>query len=372
MRDRKNYIDALHGYAILGVIMVHTGLYVTLKPFSKELISEGQRGVMLFFILSSFTLFMSFSRRIEKEKNITLNYFIRRFFRIAPLYYCALLFYYFHDKAWIGISHSLNLNRVLSQIFFYSALSPSTINTIIPGSWTIGVQALFYLMLPYLFSKIKSLKQAIKFSALASFISIYLTLVINQPNNYFFFFWFPNQIVIFSFGIVLYYLLQESEKYKKLNHYSLIFILELVALMIGVSQLQSKIWFMDHIVYGLILTGFSYFLAVYNKKPFVNKFVNYLGKVSYGCYLIHFAVLPYSQNYAVKILNKVPILADKQSIKFLLIYGITLFITMVLASLTYYFIELPGKKIGDKLISYIENKWNVKELIINKFSKAST
>jgi hypothetical protein len=48
-RDRLSYIDALRGYAILGVIAVHSSqLFPTLEWPVRALADQGARGVQLF------------------------------------------------------------------------------------------------------------------------------------------------------------------------------------------------------------------------------------------------------------------------------------------------------------------------------------
>ena len=58
---KLDFIDALRGYAILGVLMVHTSQYGNkLHSTLGTLITEkGAMGVQLFFLASSFTLFLS-------------------------------------------------------------------------------------------------------------------------------------------------------------------------------------------------------------------------------------------------------------------------------------------------------------------------
>jgi peptidoglycan/LPS O-acetylase OafA/YrhL len=79
------YIDTMRGWAILMVIACHQALYFgNLSPPVRLLASYGQTGVFLFFVVSAFTLCKSTIQRTE-ESNATRNFFIRRYFRIAPL-----------------------------------------------------------------------------------------------------------------------------------------------------------------------------------------------------------------------------------------------------------------------------------------------
>ena len=83
-----DYIDSMRGIAILMVLAVHSTIFFTIYeikqlPFKMEyIIYSGKYGVVLFFIVSAYTLFRSLDIRHEKGFG---NYYIRRFFRIAPL-----------------------------------------------------------------------------------------------------------------------------------------------------------------------------------------------------------------------------------------------------------------------------------------------
>jgi peptidoglycan/LPS O-acetylase OafA/YrhL len=82
-----DYIDALRGYAILMVLGVHSSQYFTdLSPITKAIADQGARGVQLFFVASAMTLSMSWQARNDG----TVAFYIRRFFRIAPMFYLCL------------------------------------------------------------------------------------------------------------------------------------------------------------------------------------------------------------------------------------------------------------------------------------------
>ena len=50
------YIDALRGWAILGVIIVHSSQNFELPSILSRLSAAGARGVQLFFVVSALTL----------------------------------------------------------------------------------------------------------------------------------------------------------------------------------------------------------------------------------------------------------------------------------------------------------------------------
>jgi len=90
---KLKYIDVLRGIAVLGVLMVHCSYFGSNFVFPKVIKSffeNGAMGVQLFFFTSAFTLFLSMNNRIDNEKLPYINFFIRRFFRIAPIYYLGI------------------------------------------------------------------------------------------------------------------------------------------------------------------------------------------------------------------------------------------------------------------------------------------
>ena len=94
MSKRYEFLDALRGIAILGVIFLHVSDF-TLHPQTNIIyrsVGEGARGVQLFYIVSALTLFLSLSSsRFLGKLGETLKYFFRRFFRIAPMFYSLLI-----------------------------------------------------------------------------------------------------------------------------------------------------------------------------------------------------------------------------------------------------------------------------------------
>src|ERR1700750_1903647 len=87
-------LDSLRGIAVLNVLLVHSVYWSDKRQLHPHAIAEalyaGQRGVQLFFLVSAFTLFLSFEKR-RRELRPTLNFFIRRIFRITPMFWLATI-----------------------------------------------------------------------------------------------------------------------------------------------------------------------------------------------------------------------------------------------------------------------------------------
>src|SRR4051812_15175344 len=92
-QNRFGYIDELRGIAVLLVVLVHVGYYTDENLIIAQISRYGRYGVQLFFLLSAFTLCHSMARLPALTGREYGAFFIRRFFRIAPLYYAAAIFY---------------------------------------------------------------------------------------------------------------------------------------------------------------------------------------------------------------------------------------------------------------------------------------
>ena len=172
VKKRFEFVDALRGLAILGVIIVHSGQQISNLPsWFKSITQNGARGVQLFYIVSAFTLYYSLKYVRVSEKRLYLNFFIRRFFRIAPLFYVAIIFFLWKDgfgpRHFLGDAPSITLSNILSTFFFVNGVNPYWITSIVPGGWSIAVEMTFYATLPFIFNKIKTLTQAIWFTVIS-------------------------------------------------------------------------------------------------------------------------------------------------------------------------------------------------------------
>jgi peptidoglycan/LPS O-acetylase OafA/YrhL len=150
-RFQIDALDGLRGIAVLLVFLSHTsnqGFY--LFPFL-NLAGIGKEGVFLFFVLSAFLLTLPFLDNSKQafQKDALINYFVRRFFRIYPLYIFFLLFcfitgVYFWQMA--GLPEPLGIPYLLTsqQVYNHILLSEG-----VGVSWSILVEFRFYFVLPF-------------------------------------------------------------------------------------------------------------------------------------------------------------------------------------------------------------------------------
>jgi peptidoglycan/LPS O-acetylase OafA/YrhL len=356
--QRFAYIDSLRAFAAVLVLIFHCLIRIRgpWASWQKDLIEQGARGVQLFYVISAFTIFYTLYARKDSDGNGLRNFFIRRFFRIAPLFYCAIFFYlwlYGFGKRWaLGDQTHITVGNIISNFFFVNGFSPYWINSIVPVGWSVTVEVTFYCCIPILFAWIKNLHQALVFMCLALLVCLGVGyfldthVLIPDPRLWseFRFQWFFNQLPVFSLGIVLFFLLNPTLKSDQTNKRKALFWLipgSLLAL-IGLAFVHVPI-IPGHFLYAVAFVALTYGLAFFPSKIVVNPVTAYIGKISYSLYLTHVVAI----RMATYLLHK-----PHWALQLLTV----MVIAVLISSLTYYLIERPGQKLGSLLITALNRK----------------
>lgn len=362
--NRYDFIDALRGFAILAVILTHAALIsLPSYDFLRMISDNGARGVQLFYVASALTLFLSMEERSHKESKPVRNFFIRRFFRIAPLFYIAIIVYTFiygpapREFAPNGIQWW----QYPLTFAFLNGWHPEAINSILPIEWSVAVEMTFYLCIPFLFSILKDLKSTILFIIGSLLLQYVLSLILDpilvrQYPHYqymsraFLFFWFFSQLPVFGIGIAAYHAfrMMKNVKDKKLGIALLILSVFLFVVFLNVKTFQGLI--QQHVLYGLAFLVFALALHAYPTRLLVNPVTRWIGKVSYSIYLVHFAV--------IELLKRIlpEHLPVGKTIGFFLAYILILLLAAAISALTYRFIEVPGMNLGKRLIHKLDEQ----------------
>jgi peptidoglycan/LPS O-acetylase OafA/YrhL len=91
---RISSLDVLRGYASLAVVLIHIDLvFLPVKAGAlKSTIDSLNYAVPLFFALSAFSLLYGYAPKLFEERSM-VRFYVRRVFRIVPLFYAMLLLY---------------------------------------------------------------------------------------------------------------------------------------------------------------------------------------------------------------------------------------------------------------------------------------
>lgn len=353
------FIDSIRGIAILMVVLVHVAsnflnINSVIDLFSKYC----QMGVQLFFVASAFTLCLSSVNR-SQEKSPLLAYAVRRYFRIAPIYYLGIILYtllfylgVFSYQYENGVN-PYSLENIMYNFLFLNGFVPSANNVIVPGGWSIATEMSFYLIFPllFLFAKqfITSKLRLFSFVCLGIIISQGLDFfMISQghylANNTFLYYNICNQLPCFVIGVGYYFHSTKVKiQYNKVFDY-ILFILFTIA---SLAVWSLKIGYLFSWTPILSCLSFVFLIEIFRKNERLNiNLLSSIGKVSFSMYLFHFLFvfsIPLLPSYVV----------EAGTISMFVLYVLVVFITYLVAKVSYIWIEKPFIHLGARIIERI-------------------
>lgn len=357
------FIDVLRGIAILMVVVVHTSLSVPgLSPKIRNVAGFGQMGVQLFFLVSAYTLARSLTLRSDESSSLA-RYFIRRWFRIAPLYLCAIPLYAVMDA--VGTRYVTGIWQMGPQYgpvgiivngLLMNGLFPRWNNSVVPGGWSVGTEVLFYLMLPALATAIARSGRtrwncARWFAASLIFACACAPAVAafaGEPilNNGFAYFFVVNQLPVFIAGLFAFYL-EPKTGIRRATAANIVGCAVLsgavLILLLREDSLQK--------VVGLPALSALAFWCLLNvartMKASALRWVAACGTVSYSMYVCHFLFAYYGTVLVSEILTT----RFSPPVVFVVCLTGSAAASYALARVTYAAVERPFVRLGKRLIA---------------------
>lgn len=333
-QENRVYFKGLDGLRAIGALSVVLGHLELIKSefsipnllhlsFYKN--TSGHFGVILFFVLSGFLITYLLLEEKKKFHTISIKrFYIRRILRIWPIYYLTLILLLFVFPNIIELSYnakpeitSLFDNYPTLLIFFLMAPNFIAFNILAIGGGlhfsSIGTEEQFYLFWPWLIKWFKNIMIPLTLIffgfALAPNFCDYL-------NNHFFskdsdIFLFIKQLrLFFEFfkidcmalgGIFAYIYFNKKTKILNIlfNRNTQVF-----SLIIGFGFwiLGIRIHYFKDEFYALFFAVIILNTAVNPNKiiSFDYKWLNYIGKISYGIYVYHWIIILFVLNLIIQ------------------------------------------------------------------------
>jgi exopolysaccharide production protein ExoZ len=358
------YIDALRGFAILGVIAVHAGNAVPdLEWAIRTLTDQGARGVQLFFVVSALTLMFSWRERNDGA----LPFYVRRIFRIVPMFYLwtilsiAVSVFEFPPDYW---PHGeISWQNVLRSITFSFAFHPTTVDGIVPGGWSIADEMTFYLVLPVLILVLRSWTTTVWALLAATCASIILAVLANfgwlfpeldrDLVKHFVFLSFPNHLPAFLAGILVFHLLcsfpgtvpHNTLRVGLAVSFISIAAIPFIAVVARSFMPSVPTNYLMPLAYALPFALCTWCLAKGERRFMVNRVTKYIGKVSYSAYFWHFPVLGLLSHSVFSLFAS----TMPGWVHFMLIFSVATVLTIAISAITYRFVEAPMISLGRQL-----------------------
>lgn len=159
-KHRAQALDLIRAFAAMAVLTYHVWLYRLPNPNSPKraglldhVLFEWRIGLVVFFVMSGYLLYRPLLRGAHDAAPARLDsrrYYWRRIVRIVPSYYLAIigsiaLLWSIGDVAGVRLPPTDELWRFA---FFLQNYSRETLLTLDAPTWTLAVQAAFYLVFP--------------------------------------------------------------------------------------------------------------------------------------------------------------------------------------------------------------------------------
>lgn len=290
MTTRNQTLDLLRGIAILLVVLSHCATHASsvIPGLPRIGYDYGQLGVQLFFIVSGYTMMLTYGERTDLAA--AGSFYLRRVFRIVPLFWIAIPFYLAITNGQ-GISEwapdGVSATDVILTVLFLQLFSPTAFNSVVPGGWSIAVEMQFYLLFPFVIRLFRQRNGPLLCYALIALTSVAAGIVADHylvprlaaslpPREAYlatglYYCWLPRQAICFGLGLLLYDVIERGNRPR------------LGALLLVGACLTSG-WGAQVV----LLFALAYLLLAGNVS---NALLGLLGRHSYAVYLVHFAVL---------------------------------------------------------------------------------
>lgn len=356
-------LDHLRALAIILVFLFHYGRLFPHPEWTNTISEFGWSGVDLFFVLSGYLIASQLFKKIAEQKNISVKeFFIKRFFRIIPIYLVVValyfLFPFMHEKEslsplWKYLTFTQNIGLNISEKGTFS------------HAWSLCIEEQFYLLLPLILVALVYLKKIKKgfWLLIALFVFgfiirfyCYQHFVLPAGEDS----WLPWYKYIYYptwsrldgllVGVSLAALLQFKPSFSEsiLKHGNKILIVA-VLIFTGTYFLFSDQESLSTSVFGFTLVDIGYgflVLAALSPKCFLYKYesriTTKIAALSYGIYLIHKIVIHVSQNQFAKIK-----ITDSSNVMFLICIVTVLIVSIILNET----IEKPFLKLRRKVLN---------------------
>jgi peptidoglycan/LPS O-acetylase OafA/YrhL len=357
-------LESLRGAAALSIVVFHVRFLPPLEvPASVHgLVSTFGSSVPFFYAISAFSLFVGYECALERPDGLR-KFYIRRFFRIAPLFYAMLVVhlmmrtFYYHAGT--------KTRDVLVNAAFAFGLLPGKHEGLVWASWSIGVEWLFYALFPLFLILGRNL-----WSAAALFI-VGLLISVNTPKLLdnltsaapsFAYMCFLNQLAFFCAGVLAFRaarFVAESIgllRYRHLLSWLLVF-LSVIWLACGWFSPLAVLLVHAHLaVHWPAIAWMALLVATTVGLPFFldNAFLRYAGRLSFGLYLTNPPVI--FALFKLGVFNWFYTRTDSKGLAFALCTVTAVSLVMLTAQAAFTLIEHPGIILGDRVLGWLKRR----------------
>jgi peptidoglycan/LPS O-acetylase OafA/YrhL len=349
-------LDGLRFYAFLGVFVYHTlpeqpafyrGLHLPLPSLWSAVVKSGASGVDLFFALSAFLITSLLLRERQETARISLRlFYVRRILRIWPLYFVVMavaIALRSQDLPWYYvIGYVLFVGNWLNAAFG----RPDSICTPL---WTVSIEEQFYLVWPALMRMLG--RRGMIIAAVATFLLATLSqmgVALAGLSGGYIYYGSPSRSGTLALGILLALFADRLPR--------LTWTTRCLLLTAGLGGwVAAYAWLNDRpgpvtmrMVLGRLVGSVGAVLILYaclHSRSWLvtNRYVVWLGKISYGLYMLH----------AIAILIMLGLLRPAWGWHLLAAKALGFVMTVLLALASYRWLESPFLRLKDRFATVL-------------------
>jgi peptidoglycan/LPS O-acetylase OafA/YrhL len=353
-------IHGLRGVAALAVVFYHLIHIGGIKPPNVfEFIGRDfGYSVHLFFILSAYSLMYSTEPRINRPDWVG-DYLIKRFFRIAPLFYFMMVFEIGRQAFYGGVA--VGVSSIVLNLTFTFGFIPFA--GIVWGGWAVGVEMIFYAIFPVLLSTIRTHRSALIFLIISIAVSCYIRTALHHQHINFTsppkwdwsYYAFASNICFFAMGIFAFRVRQQL---KKESTMLVLFPLIAMALIGWLMFFGGGKYFYgsgrgDIVIWGFGLAALCLWQSTQPSFIIAHGLFQYFGERSFSIYLVHPVVIEFFKSFIFKTYEE--LLPFIGAYSYFVCAILIIAVILIFVELTYRVIEVPGIHLGRRLIVWKRN-----------------
>lgn len=368
-------LNGLRFFAAFAVIITHLELLKNQQNLKNHwehpfFFYAGGLGVYFFFVLSGFLITYLLLKEKEVTRTISIgDFYLRRIFRIWPLYYALVLFAFFVFPQFEFIKIPWLAKHFETDFWlkfiFYCIMLPNLAMSMYPAiphagqTWSIGVEEQFYLIWPILMRYSRNIiRMLMVFTLLIIGLKGIVWVASKQWPDLSWMPAFKKFVAMIKFesmsigAIGAWLLYTNSKVWLRLAFHPLTQLISYAGMFLLMFYTPDSLQDFNHLVYSVF-----FLIIILNvcSNPFsflklTHPLIDYLGKISYGIYMIHMVVVV----FFVQLFKQMYPAWDGTGLAMnLAYYIISICVSLILSAISYEIFEKRFIRMKDKFSKVI-------------------